>query len=93
MLRDLKEQIGADLFVTGSVNHFTLGTKGSPGSMVSFTVKCQLVETESRMVWHGTCDSRSGAYYFDKSPVFMLQQDLESFFEELQKEINHCMKE
>ena len=92
-LRNLKEQIGADIFVTGTVNHFLRGEKGSPGSMVSFTAKCQLIETDARMVWMGTCDSRSGAYYFDKSPIFLLQQDIEAFFNELELEINQCKNE
>lgn len=89
-LRDLKEQIGADIFVSGTVNHFMKGEKGSAGSMVSFTAKCQLIETSARMLWFGTCDNRSGAYYFDKSPVFMLQQSMEAFFEELTKESEEC---
>jgi len=92
-LRNLKEQIGADIFVTGTVNHFIRGEKGTPGSMVSFTAKCQLIETDARMVWMGTCESRSGAYYFDKSPVFLLQQDIEAFFNELELEINQCKNE
>lgn len=89
-VRDIKEKVGADVFVTGRVNSFTKGTSGSPGSDVSFTVRCQILETACREIWSGTVESRSGAYNYDKSPIFQLKDAVKEYFVELNQSIDNC---
>ena len=89
-IRNIKEMVGADVFVTGTVTDYYKGISGSGGTHVSFTVNCQLIETSCRKVWGGTVESRSGAYNYDTSPTFLLNDAMKQFFENLKAEIAKC---
>ncbi len=86
-INSLKDQIGADVLITGNITEFKKGTHGSSGSHVSFTARCQYLETHSEHLWDGDLVARSGAYNYDKSPVFLLQEAIKEFFTSLQNEI------
>jgi hypothetical protein len=91
-IRNIKEMVGADVFVTGSVTEYHKGTSGSSGTEVNFSVKCQLIETSCREVWGCIVNSFSGAYNYDTSPSIRLNEAMKQFFENLKTEIANCNK-
>jgi hypothetical protein len=92
-VREIKEKVGADVFVTGTVHAFNKGTKGSSGSHVSFSVRCHFIETACREVWSGTVESRSGAYNYDDSPIFLLKRSVSDLIDNLNAEITKCRQD
>lgn len=86
----IKEKVGADIVVKGTVYSFQTGQKGSTGTQVHFEFSGQLLNTQSEKIIFGTANSNSGAYSFDKSPLFVLREAMNKLFEEFDVKKSTC---
>lgn len=91
-VRDIKERIGADVIIGGTVSDFQQGKYGTAGSSVNISVNGLELATSPIIFFSGTISAKSGSYEFDKSLFVMVNELVGKYVQEAMKQLNDCDK-